>query len=168
MTTPKARLSVDHVRALNMIDVSFYGVRIFFLHRQTASEKKVITAWKIYLDNLATEMDGWTEPQMQFHWAERDKQFGTLLVAIAAAVGYTFDEVHIKKAGYIPVAHNEIEEKQRQLLDSAVSVLRGDQPIKMNVVAFPINEQGTATHLKMMSQIVAATDGGVLRVSTEA
>lgn len=168
MTTRRSRLSVDHVKALNMIDVSFYGFRfLFFVHWQTRSEKKVITAWKAYLDNLATDMEGWPDSRKEVHWNDRDRQFATLLVLIGSAVGYDFDEVHIKKAGYIPIAHNELEEKQRRLLDSAVNVLQGDQPLKMNVVGFPVNEEAAEAHRKMISQLVAATDGGLLKVSTK-
>ncbi|MGH6637732.1 MAG: hypothetical protein ACREBY_03885 [Polaromonas sp.] len=70
----------------------------------------------------------------------------------------------MKKAGYIPVAHNEIEEKQRQLLDNAVDVLKGNYPIKMSVVSFPINEPAAEAHRIMISQLAAATDGGIVKV----
>ncbi len=126
MTTRKARLSADHVRALNMIDVSFYGIRMFFMHWQTSAEKKVTTAWKIYLDNLATDVEEWTEPQRQFHWGEREKQFGILLVAIAASVGYNFDEVHIKKQ------YRSVKTVRPELVEGFVSQLQGFDKLSPN------------------------------------
>ncbi|HEY3046817.1 MAG TPA: DUF6680 family protein [Polaromonas sp.] len=99
MTTrhQQSRLSPDHVRALNMIDVSFYGNRFLFIRWQTKVEKKVATAWKAYLDNLSTDIYEWSESQKAFHLGERDRQFGVLIGAVAESVGYSFDEVHIKK-----------------------------------------------------------------------
>lgn len=168
MTTRMQRLSMEHVRALNMIDVSFYGIRIFFKHWQTTSEKKVAAAWKNYLDNLATETEGWSQSRLDYHWAEREKMFNVLLVAIAASVDFNFDEIHIKKTGYIPIAHNALEIKQQELLDSAVCVLQGKQTLKMDVISFPPNEQAALAHGQMIAQLVTATKGGTLNVSVAA
>jgi hypothetical protein len=65
---------------------------------------------------------------------------------------------------YIPIAHNEIENKQLQLLDSAVNVLQGNQPIKMEVVGFPTNPDAAAAHRQMIDQVVAATEGGAVKI----
>ena len=165
MTTRMQRLSVGHVRALNMIDICFYGQRLVMWHWQTEAEKKVATAWKIYLDNLATDVKDWPESRQQIHYNNRDKQFNSLLTAIGAAVDYHFDEVHIEKAGYIPIAHNENETKQQQLLESAVGVLQGKQSIKMDVASFPSNPQVAENYQKMIAQITAITEGDALKVS---
>lgn len=165
MTTRMQRLSVDHVRALNMIDICFYGKRIFLWHRQTEAEKKVATAWKIYLDNLTTEIKDWPESRQQIHYSDRVKQFNSLLAAIGAAVDYHFDELHIERTGYIPIAHNEDETKQRQLLESAVGVLQGKQSIKMDVISFPTNPQVAENYQKMIAQIATITEDGALKVS---
>ena len=165
MTTRRQRVSIDHVRALNMIDVSFYGIRVCFKHWQTRAEKKVAGAWKGYLDNLTTETEGWPEARLEVLWSDREKLFSALLVAIAASVDFNFDELHIRKAGYIPIAHSDTEIKQQQLLDSAVGVLQGRQTLKMDVVSFPPNEQTAAAHRQMISQLVAASKDGVLKVS---
>ena len=166
MTTRMQRVSVDHVRALNMIDICFYGKRVFVWHRQTDVEKKVVTSWKIYLNNLATGIDGWSESQQQIHFSHRNKQFNSLLSDIGAAVGYHFDEVHIEKAGYIPIAHDDNETKQRQLLESAVHVLQGKQSIKMDIASFPSDPKIAENYQKMIAQIATITEGGALKVTS--
>lgn len=166
MTTRMQRVSVDHVRALNMIDICFYGKRVFFWRRQTSVEKKVVTSWKIYLDNLTTGIDGWSESQQQIHFSHRNKQFNLLLSDIGAAVGYHFDEVHIEKAGYIPIAHDDNDTKQRQLLESAVHVLQGKQSIKMDVASFPSDPKIAENYQKMIAQIATITKGGALKVTS--
>ncbi|MDP3170356.1 MAG: hypothetical protein Q8M91_08425 [Polaromonas sp.] len=167
MTTRMQRLSVDHVRALNMIDISFYGRRFFFWRWQTAAEKRVISAWETYLDNLATDTNEWPESRLHVHFSERARQFNALMVAIGNSVDYNFDEIHIKKTGYIPVAHNDLEAKQQQLLDSAVGVLQGRQAIKMDVSSFPTNPEVAASYQKMIGQFVAITEGGTLKISKD-
>ena len=52
MSTRGERLSRDHVQALNMIDIEFYGRRFFGIRFQRRSEKAVTNAWKNYNDNL--------------------------------------------------------------------------------------------------------------------
>lgn len=166
MTTRMQRESVDHVRALNMMDICFYGKRVFVWHRQTASEKKFAVSWKIYLNNLTTDIGGWSDSQQQIHFSHRNKQFNSLLSDIGAAVGYHFDEVHIEKAGYIPVAHDDNYTKQRQLLESAVHVLQDKQSIKMDVVSFPSDANTAENYQKMIAQISTITEGGALKVTT--
>lgn len=164
MTTRMQRVSVDHVRALNMIDICFYGRSVFVWHRQTVAEKKVVTCWKVYLDNLATDMREWSESQQQIHFSNRNKQFNSLLSAIGAAVDYHFDEVHIEKAGYLPEAQDVNEATQRQLLESAVSVLQGKQALKMDVASFPSDQKTAENYQKMIAQLAMITEDGALKV----
>lgn len=165
MTTRKSRLHADHVKALNMIDVVFYGVPVFMTHWQSQAEAKVATAWKVYLDNLATETDGWPESRKEVLWAQRESNFGSLLGAIAASVGYNFDEVHLKKAGYIPVLHSNNEEKLQKLLDDGLALVQGTQALKMNVVSLPPNENIAEAYVQMMKQLIAVTKSGSVKVS---
>ena len=52
MSTRAARLVPDHIRALNMIDLVFYGTRRFGMDRRSNSEQAVLNKWKEYLDEL--------------------------------------------------------------------------------------------------------------------
>jgi hypothetical protein len=54
LATRAARLSADHVQALNMIDLVFYGSYFFGIHRRSKGEQAVIDAWREYLDQLGT------------------------------------------------------------------------------------------------------------------
>src|SRR5687767_2733026 len=54
MATRASGLAPDHVKALNMIDVEFYG--------SDASSRAVLQAWKAYLDHLnvaSTASEAW-------------------------------------------------------------------------------------------------------------
>lgn len=50
MAARTARLSPEHVRALNAIDLAFYGRRLLGKHIRTKNEQKVIDAWREYYD----------------------------------------------------------------------------------------------------------------------
>lgn len=89
---------------------------------------------------------------------------GNKFITAIEAINF-FDEVHIEKAGYIPVAHDDNETKQRQLLESAVAVLQGKQSLKMDVASFPTNPQVAENYQKMIAQLASITGGGALKVS---
>jgi hypothetical protein len=98
MATRGARLSFEHVRALNMIDTEFYG------------EIKIIDAWKCYLDCLNENPSG--ENEFNSWSSKKDDLFVTLLSTMATSLSYHFDSVHLKKAIYLPRAHGEEIEYQ--------------------------------------------------------
>jgi len=52
MSTRASRVSNEHVGALNMIDIEFYGRKIFGFRFQTPKEKSITNAWKNYNDQL--------------------------------------------------------------------------------------------------------------------
>lgn len=164
MATRRARLSGDHVRALNMIDLAFYGSVIFGKQWQRPSEKKVTTAWKVYLDKLCIDLTDATDAQVESVITQRNTAFLDLLAAVCNAMSYSFDSVQLEKAAYSPIAHGELENKQRLLLEETISVLQGDKPIKMEVVSFPVNPQAAHAHQVMVAQVVAATVDGAIKV----
>src|SRR5690349_12694666 len=92
MATRAARVSPDHVQALNMIDLAFYGKRILGVHRRSKSEQAVIDAWKEYHDHLNTRAD---DSAMAIWNVRSDELFTNLLFAMAGEVGYRFDRVQL-------------------------------------------------------------------------
>ncbi len=95
MGTRSARLSVDHVQALNMIDIEFYGFKLFGHIFQTSSERKVTESWKEYLNHLNTKQET-SEEAIQQWLRDGDNYFTNMLGNISEAVGYHFYKVHLK------------------------------------------------------------------------
>ena len=63
MATRAERLSTEHVQALNLIDIEFYGKIRWGTRFQTEREKAVTNAWKNYNDHLNHTQGGedwWT------------------------------------------------------------------------------------------------------------
>lgn len=136
MATRAARLSAEHVQALNMIDLVFYGSYIFGIHYRSRKEQAILDAWREYHDNLCTAAD-LTEAQQQAHFAQRGELFINLLYAISQDVGFKFDRVQLKRGAYSPVAHEEIEAEQKAVRRLLLSTLAGESALSMKVLAMP-------------------------------
>lgn len=127
MSTRMARLSANHVEALNMIDFTF--------DKRIKKEKPVIDAWKSYHDHLGSLGEKPTELHQQT-WTERkDELFVELLYEMSKAVGYDFDKVELKRSAYSPKAHGEAELDFQIIRESLVEILSGDKPIPIKAVA---------------------------------
>src|SRR5690348_8507290 len=102
MATRAARLSNDHVRALNMIDLAFYGRRILGQSRRTRKEQRVIDAWREYFDHLNSPIPENAPQALQVLLNAREELFVNLLSAIAIECAFEFDRVQLKKGMYSP------------------------------------------------------------------
>jgi hypothetical protein len=123
MATRAARISPEHVKALNMIDLEFYGGR--------NKEKRVREAWRAYLDHLNVQYD---KDHAAASEIRRDELFVDLLYQMALCLGFDFDKTHIKNSTYSPVAHGNLELDQNSIRLGLVNILTGK-------AAFPIVAQ---------------------------
>ncbi len=164
MATRAARVSPDHVRALNMIDLVFYGRRLMGVMRRSKSEQAVLDSWKEYLDHLSTKVDD----ENLALWSTRgDELFTNLLFAIASDLGLRFDRVQLKKGAYSPIAHGDLENEQTVLRRAAIRALAGETPLKMNVVGFPVNEDAVEVHRETIRRLGEALQDGTLKVEMQ-
>jgi len=130
MATRAARLSPEHVRALNAIDVVFYGTRRFGKKVRTNAEQLVLDAWKEYLDHLS-EPAPESEAAAEAFFASRTELFINLIAAIAKERRFSFDRVTLKKGVYSPLAHGQLEQAQTDALKGIAAVFNGRQPLKV-------------------------------------
>lgn len=127
MATRGARLSPEHVRALNMIDLTFYGKSVA---KRTKLEQGVLDAWKEYLDHLYEPFPE-SEAAVEVFQTQREELVTNLLSAIASERGLKFDRVQLKKGSYMPIGYEQQEQQQKALLDGAVKVFKGERAIKV-------------------------------------
>jgi Family of unknown function (DUF6680) len=130
MATRAATVSPQHVQALNMIDLEFQGKKY----------KNVTDTWKTYLDHLNHYPK--QDEKQQTLWGERRVDLLTkLLMEMCKSLGYSFDEVHVKRAIYAPEAHAQIENENWLIRQGLIRLLYGDANLKMDVASFPVSEQ---------------------------
>jgi hypothetical protein len=138
MSTRATRLAPEHVQALNMIDIAFYGRRWLGRQRQSDAERTVCTARRSYFDALDANLGpDPTEAQRQ-QWAHvRDEKFFTLLEEIAQAQDFHFDPTELRRAVYSPVGHSAIENQQDAIRSGLAKLLSGEIALPMRVVNLP-------------------------------
>ncbi|CRL47622.1 DUF6680 family protein [Pseudomonas sp. URMO17WK12:I11] len=130
MATRGARLSADHVRGLNMIDLSFYGYVGLGRTWTSRLDQNVLDAWKEYHDHLCDPAHLNTIGNEAL-WAQREELFVNLLFAMGRSLGYQFDRVQLKKSWYSPNAHAQYEARMENLVTAATGVLEGRSPIQV-------------------------------------
>jgi hypothetical protein len=133
MATRGARVSPEHVRALNMIELAFYGHTLFGGQRPSKKEKAVLNAWRAYLQHLNSPIPP-NEGGAGVWNGTSSERFNTLLSAIAPDVGYQLAVEQIWGA-YTPVAFGTLQMEQDQLRKLAIELLNGKRPL--GVSAFP-------------------------------
>ncbi len=130
MTTRATTLAFQHVSALNMVGLEFNGKKY----------TKVVNAWKTYLDHLASYPKD--DENMQKIWAEKkDDQLSDLLYEMGESLGFQFDKVHIKKAGYSPQAYADQEFETNFIRRKIVEMFLGEGSIPMAIKQFPVDEE---------------------------
>ncbi|WP_122242752.1 DUF6680 family protein, partial [Pseudomonas syringae] len=147
MATRAARLSPDHVRALNMIDLAFNGGSS---SRRKPTETDVLDTWRDYLEHLSIDVN---EENSQ-RWVEKQRELMVLMLsAMAADLNLRYDRVLLRNGAYIPKGHTDLELEQQNLRHFAIEVFSGRQPISMNVAAFPFSENMASSQLELQEKL---------------
>jgi hypothetical protein len=133
MATRANRTAIEHVQALNMIDLAFYGGRFLGIHRRTKQEQAVLRAWKEYRDQLNTP----AKPDVSLWIGKGDELFFNLLYDISCDVRYSFDRVQLKTGSYTPIAHGDLLAEQTAIRKTLLEMLQGNRPIKMEITNLP-------------------------------
>jgi hypothetical protein len=63
--------------------------------------------------------------------------FADLLKAMGANLEYNFDELHIKRAVYLPTAHGQMEDEQREIRAGLRAILGGQRALPVLVLQVP-------------------------------
>jgi len=124
MSTRAARLSAQHVEALNSIPIEFYG------------RKDIINSWKSLLDHFTapdTTTDAWV--------TQYSNLFVSLMHRMAQHLGYDFSEVEIKNDVYWPKAHGAILSDQEQIRRGLADMFAGKFAIPMDIKSIPATAQ---------------------------
>ncbi len=137
MATRANKISLEHVQALNSIELFF---------EKKGKEKKVIDKWSEYLDHLASapkENDSDYKVKLE-SWTDKSDDFlADLLSLMGESLGYDFDKVKIKKGIYFPKGHGDIE------LDNYI-IRKGIVDIMLGRRGFPVEDFSSANKVNTM------------------
>lgn len=144
MSTRSQRLHRDHVQALNMIDIEFYGRKIPLIKTryQTNKEQAVTHAWKGYNDHLNK---GKEYPDINIWNSKSDDLFTELLYTLSQAMNYDFDKVQLQRDCYRPIAHGNLEATQANILKGLEDIFKGKTSLPMSITNIPFSNASAMT-----------------------
>ena len=133
MSTRATGLAQNHVQALNMIDVEFYG--------DNRKDKDVIEAWKTYHNFLSTPMSN------QELWGQkREELLLDLLYKMATNLGYDdLSKTTIKGTSYFPTGHGDMENDQVTIRKGFAQIFEGNRAFPVEVYEAPKHTINNAT-----------------------
>ncbi len=108
MATRRVGISADHVNALNLVEVDFYGCAV--VQRQ----------WQVYKDFLFTEApenDAWRE--------RKERLLANLLFEMASALHFKIPAMEIFKGGYAPKGWAHRESRQHEAQEFVYELSKG-------------------------------------------
>lgn len=156
MATRQARLSIEHVRALNSIDLAFYGRRILGFVVRGTSAQAVLDAWHDYHAHLSLPPERRPQNEAeQRDWNGRgDELFTNLLDRLATATNFKFERDQLKAGSYSPEAHGTVELEQQAIRRLTLEILLGNKMLPMEVKAWPVDADAAAQQRKAQDQLV--------------
>jgi len=128
MATRGNKISLEHVQALNSIE-------LFFDNSKT--DKDIVEKWNEYLDHLVRQdikVDDKDYSTKLSVWAEKgDDLLADLLYIMSKALKYKFDKVKIKRGIYIPRGHGEDQFDYFTIRRGLAKIFRNQSgfPVKM-------------------------------------
>lgn len=118
MRTRAFSLHSDHVSALNLVQLEFYGL------------DDVDTAFRHYMGHLNSTVPPATDVQANRTFAdERQDRFYTLVQKMAAHLGLTFDKADLKRLSYAPQGWQDAEAQQKTLSARIIELLEFRRPL---------------------------------------
>lgn len=143
MATRQARISFDHVRALNSIDLAFYGHRVLGKAWRGSRAQAVIDAWRDYHRhlNLPVERRPKDEGEKKAWDGRADELFLNLLDRLAVANQYKFEREQLQTGSYSPEAHGTADLEQQVMRRMTLEVLMGERALPLQIKAWPVDMQ---------------------------
>jgi hypothetical protein len=121
MRTRAAKISQEHVTALNLIEIEFHDC------------DKVRAAWQKYMENLSSELPIDVNSQSSF-LVRRDQLFIKLMQEVANQIGFKkVDITDLMTSNYYPRGWANEEDEQRQLRQLLIQVLSGSRMLPVKV-----------------------------------
>jgi hypothetical protein len=149
MATRASRLSLQHIEALNLIDLEFPARQKF---------KRLRSAWKAYLTNLNEKEP--EPPADAVFYAKRWDLFIDMLYEMGLSLGYDFDKTQISKDAYSTVYHGKVEADQELIRAKLVEILTGKAAFPMAVVQFPSDPEFVAAQTKYLNLLADHLSAG--------
>ncbi len=120
MATRRAPLAADKVKALNMVEIDFYGV------------SSVQEAHRDVMAHINTRQS----PDQLEEWNDRHRKLITkLLSEMAKVLDYQLQQLDVLEGGYYPQWFADIESEQQEVRRALIQTLSGNRPLIVSSTA---------------------------------
>lgn len=129
MATRGDRLSLEHVQALNSIDVYFDNPK---------KDKETVDRWNEYFDNFSQTPRGEmvNDAAAWDNWSTRaDDLLAKLLSTMGKTLGYDFEALKIKRGIYCPKGHGDEKNDNLIMRKAMVSILDGSKAFPIKIIS---------------------------------
>ncbi len=137
MRTRNARLSSDHVGAINLVEIEF------------VKHQKVIEKWtelrKHYGETHAKKPNEENDPDLYDERLnkERVELLTEMLSSMAEVLDFKVEQLRILKGSYYPQGHADMELAQFIIRDYAVGLAFGKRNVPVEIINLPNNSDST-------------------------
>jgi hypothetical protein len=131
LATRRQAITLEHVAALNVIEIDFYGVA------------SIEHAWKNYHAHLnsAPQDRLMTPPEQKIFEDRRNDLLAKLLFSIAEFLGFKMSEIDIKNGGYAPGGWSFRDDRLGAIQDFAIDLSRGKRAVPIFAFQTPPGTQ---------------------------
>jgi hypothetical protein len=130
------RLSPEHVRALNSIQIEFSKTRMDEFYGVAERCDAVLAAWRNYLAAMyVAPFDDPGSPAAIEFFNARDMLLVEVLFEMSGVLGYLFSREEIRATAYVPQHHLDVEAQVGRLRAALVEVAEGRQPLRITDAA---------------------------------
>lgn len=140
MATRGMGLHINHVQALNLIDITFRPKRFVFF--ASKKEQAVLLAWKTYMEYLYKypKTSDKTSSDAIDRWSEKKTElFIDLMHKMSNALGFNFDKVQIERQSYTPQGYGNDEAFRLQVQEQILQLFNGEIAIPVQITNPPEN-----------------------------
>lgn len=159
MATRMARLSGDHVRALNMIDIEFDPSNSRRGSRRHQLDRKVIDTWRVYYDHLGQPLHSDSVEEHKRRRERTDELFVDVLASMSTALDYHFDRVVLHRGCYAPQGHADLENEQTMIRKGVVDLLEGKSSLPVHIDAASTSPDDRERLVRVQSALLDVLTG---------
>jgi len=137
MATRGARMQLEHVVALNRIELAF----------PRSSHPNVVDTWELYVKHLGNDDSQSQDKEIYNQWEKTANElFQDLLQSMSTDLKIPFSKASFKYNAYYPIGYSRVENENHELRKLLLELLRNERFLNMNAIVYPANLNQTEAH----------------------
>ena len=141
MANRGTELAPANVEALNAVPIEFHG--------RNKNLKKIVEAWKIYLDHLSQPI-----VSGEIWYQKRRELLFDLIHPMSILLGYKFSRREIANDVYIPKMYGDVESENTIIRQGLANIFSGSKSIPLDIRSFPSDPTILANQIAIQTSLL--------------